>query len=219
MPTRLLVIGNKRYSSWSLRAWIGLKQLGLPFQERRISLYAPGYKEQLAPLSPSGKVPVLTDDGVTVHDSLAILEYLNETYAQGAWLPKAPKARALARSVSAEMHAGFQNMRQHLNMNLGRAPKPTTPDEAARADVNRVLAIWEGCRREHEGEGPWLFGAWGIADAMYLPVAARFHHWAVDLSAHPRAQAYGKALYALPAFQEWKADALKETDLLPQFEK
>jgi glutathione S-transferase len=123
MTQRLLVIGNKRYSSWSLRGWIGLKQLGLPFQERRISLYVPGYKEELAPLSPSGKVPVLIDDGITVHDSLAILEYLNETYAKGAWLPKAPKARALARSIGAEMHSGFQNMRQNLNMNLGRGAR------------------------------------------------------------------------------------------------
>lgn len=214
MSARVLVIGNKNYSSWSLRAWLALKMLGLEFEERRVSLYVPGAKEQLLGYSPAGKVPVLIDGERRIWDSLAILEYLAESHPS-LW-PAAPAARALARSISAEMHSGFAALRQHMSMNIRkRHPgKGRTPESLA--DIARIVSIWDDCRARFGAEGLFLFGTFGAADAMYAPVVLRFRTYAVELP--PACRAYAEAVLALPPLREWIEAAERETESLPQFE-
>jgi glutathione S-transferase len=204
----LLVVGNKNYSSWSLRAWLAMKVLGAPFRERRIPLYGPDSKAELLQYSPAGKVPILVDGATTVWDSLAILEYLAERHPQ-LW-PADAALRARARSICAEMHAGFPNLRHHMCMNIRkRHPgKGRTPEVLA--EIGRIVEIWG------EARGPFLFGAFGAADAMYAPVALRFRTYEVELP--PACRAYADALLDLPAMREWIADAERETEVLPQFE-
>jgi len=214
----LIVVGNKRYSSWSLRGWIGVRYLNVPFREHRIPLFQPGTAAEIAAYSPAGRVPVLVDDGVTVHDSLAMLEYLNETHAGGKLLPAGRAERALCRSVSAEMHAGFASLRQALPMNLARKPGPVPHNEAVRNDIRRILTMWEELRERFRGAGPYLFGAFSMADCMYLPVATRFMTYQVDLTSYPRARAYDEALLSLPGYLEWKQAALHEVEVNPDYE-
>lgn len=204
----LLVVGNKNYSSWSLRAWLAMKVLGLPFREVRIPLYGLESKRALLEYSPAGKVPCLVDGEVRVWDSLAILEYLAERHAE-LW-PADAALRARARSISAEMHSGFPNLRQHMCMNIRkRHPgKGRTPEVLA--EIARIVALWS------EARGPFLFGAFGAADAMYAPVVLRFRTYAVELP--PVCRAYADAVLALPALQQWMRDAERETESLPQFE-
>ncbi len=208
-----LIIGNKNYSSWSLRPWLAMRVAGIDFEEHRIPLYVPGSKEEILSFSPAGKVPCLVDGELRVWDSLAICETIAEKYP-GLW-PSASAARAVARSVSAEMHSGFQNLRAHMCMNIrarhpgrGRTPEVLT-------EIERVQSIWSGCRAR-AASGPFLFGPFSIADAMYAPVVLRFRTYAVDLS--PVCRAYADAVLALPAMQAWIADAEVETESLPQFE-
>ncbi|MFI5399865.1 MAG: glutathione S-transferase family protein [SAR324 cluster bacterium] len=215
MSDLLIVIGNKRYSTWSLRAWLALKHLGLPFREQRIVLDRPGTAAEILKWSPAGRVPVLVDNGLTVHESIAILEYLNETRADGSLLPKGTGDRALCRSVSAEMHAGFASLRQNLPMMLARKPNPVPLAEQTRYDIRRILTLWEELRERHRSAGPYLFGAFSMADCMYLPVATRFMTYEADLTGYPRARVYTEALLAHPGFQEWKAAALKEEEVRP----
>ena len=203
-----LVIGNKNYSSWSMRPWIGLKAAGIPFDETVISLDAPDFKPRLAKLSGTGKVPVLIDGDVHVWESLAILEYLAEKFPQVGLWPADSATRAHARAISHEMHAGFLPLRRHLPMCLWRPvdKRPLTSDAAT--NVKRIDAIWSDCRTRFGEGGPFLFGKFCAADAMYAPVVSRFHTYAVDVSA--AARAYMEAIMALPAWQEWTAAALKE---------
>ncbi|MFI5400985.1 MAG: glutathione S-transferase family protein [SAR324 cluster bacterium] len=215
MGELLLVIGNKRYSTWSLRAWIALKHLGLPFREQHIVLDRPDTAAEILKWSPTGRVPVLVDDGLAVHESIAILEYLNETRAGGTLLPKAAGDRALCRSVSAEMHSGFASLRQNLPMMLARKPHPVPLAEQTRRDIRRILEMWEEQRERHRPAGPYLFGAFSMADCMYLPVATRFMTYEADLTSYPRARVYMEALLAHPGFLEWKAAALQEKDVRP----
>jgi glutathione S-transferase len=219
MAERLLVLGNKKYSSWSLRAWIGLMQAGLPFRERVIKLFRPETAAEIGRYSPALRVPVLVDDGLTVHDSLAILEYVNEAYGEGRLWPANRAARARARSVSAEMHAGFPNLRARLPMNLARDPAPLPArwavDAPTQAELDRVRSLWEGLLRD--SGGPFLFGEWSIADCMYLPVATRLRTYAVELSAHPLAEAYVRRMLALPAFLRWEADGRAEPEEHPDY--
>jgi glutathione S-transferase len=214
MSGLVLVVGNKNYSSWSLRPWLAMKQLGLEFEERRISLYVPGAKEQLLGYSPAGKVPILIDGERRIWDSLAILEYLAESHPS-LW-PAAPAARALARSISAEMHSGFAALRQHMSMNIRkRHPgKGRTPESLA--DVARILSMWSDCRTRFGVGGPFLFGTFGAADAMYAPVVLRFRTYAVEMP--PPCRAYAEAVLELPALREWMDDAEREAESLPQFE-
>jgi glutathione S-transferase len=202
----ILVIGNKNYSSWSLRPWIAMKVLGIQFQEKYIPLYGPGAKEQILLESPAGKVPVLVDGAVRVWDSLAILEYLAEKHPV-LW-PSDRAARAQARAVSAEMHSGFPNLRNHMSMNARkRYPgKGRTPDVLT--EVKRINAIWS------EAKGPFLFGAFTAADAMYAPVVLRFRTYEVAVDN----RAYYDAMLALPAMKEWIAASEREKESLPQFE-
>lgn len=202
----ILVIGNKNYSSWSLRAWLALKVLGLPFEERRIPLYGAGSKKAILQFSPAGKVPVLIDGSTTVWDSLAILEYLAEKHPR-LW-PADAAQRAHARSICAEMHSGFPNLRQHMSMNVRkRYPgKGRTPEVLA--EIRRIDEIWS------QAKMPFLFGPFSAADAMYAPVVLRFRTYAVTA----RNDAYCEAVLALPAMQEWIAAAEREAESLPQFE-
>lgn len=211
-----LVIGNKNYSSWSLRPWLLLKQADIPFEEILIPLYQGDYKQQILHLSPSGKVPCLIDANVAVWDSLAIAEYLAELYPSLHLWPDDPATRAEARSISAEMHAGFGSLRSEMGMNLRRHLPDTVPSAGTRADIERIETIWHHCRQRHGAAGPFLFGKFSIADAMYAPVCTRFRTYGVQLA--PENQAYCDHMLALPAMREWYAAAEAEQHVIPQFE-
>ena len=203
-----LVIGDHNFSSWSLRPWLAARQAGLPFDEVHIRLHAAGAKENILKHSPSGKVPCLTDGSTVIWDSLAICEYLAEL-APSLW-PADRAARAEARSISAEMHSGFTALRQNMAMDI-RALKPgqgRTPE--VEADIARIVAIWENCRRRHAAGGPFLFGSFSIADAMYAPVIWRFASHVEVLSSV--SQAWADVMFALPAMREWQAGALAEAE-------
>lgn len=210
-----LVIGNRNYSSWSLRPWLALRVAGIPFDEVRIPLYVPGSKEQILRHSPAGKVPVLVTPEVTVWESLAILEYLADRHPAAQLWPADPVARARARAVSTEMHGGFAALRANLGMNLRKTfpDHPGTPEVLA--DIARVQAIWNDCL-DHSG-GPFLFGAFTNADAMFAPVVTRFLTYSVKTD--PASARYVAAVRALPALDEWYAAALQETEVLPRFER
>ena len=216
MPSLTLIIGNKNYSSWSLRPWLLLKQAGIPFSERRIPLYTPQTKADILKHSPAGKVPVLHDGDISVWDSLAICEYLAEKVPQQPLWPVAAAARARARSVACEMHSGFTALRQNMNMNCRkRLPgKGRTPEVAV--DIERICALWKDSRANFGKSGDFLFGEFGIADAMYAPVALRFVTYAVDLD--PVCTAYVRAITSLPAIQQWLAEAEAESETIPEFE-
>jgi glutathione S-transferase len=206
--TLKLVVGNKNYSSWSLRPWIAMKVAGIPFEETVVSIDGSDFKQRVA-MAGNGKVPVLSDGDVHVWESLAILEYLAEKFpAAGLW-PADPAARAHARAIANEMHAGFQPLRRHLPMNLWRPviKRELTPEVTA--NVQRIEAMWKDCRTRFATGGPFLFGQFDAADAMYAPVVARFHTYGVEVGAETRA--YMAAVMGLPAWREWLGAALKET--------
>ena len=214
MAQYTLVIGNKAYSSWSMRPWLLMKEAGLAFDEVRIPLYQEGHDRKIREYSPAGRVPVLVDGAVTVWDSLAICEYLAERHAEKNLWPANAAARAHARAVSAEMHAGFAALRSNMGMNVRRSFPGVGMTPGVAKDIARIEQLWEDCLQRYGG--PFLFGAFGIADAMYAPVATRFRTYAVCLSAV--AQRYADLLLALPAVAEWYAAAHAETEVLPQFE-
>jgi glutathione S-transferase len=214
---RLLVIGNKNYSSWSLRPWLLLRHFGLPFEERRLLLDTPEFAREVAQLSPSRRVPVLHDDGLVIWDSLAICEYVSEALLDGRGSPQARDSRALARSASAEMHAGFVALRNQLPMNCARQPDGYRWDEAAQQDIDRVQALWSELRARHAGSGDFLCGEFGIVDAMFAPVAIRFAGYGVPLDASARA--YVDALLALPALREWITAGIAEVERLDKYEQ
>jgi len=202
----LLVIGNKNYSSWSLRPWLAMKVLGLAFDEKRIPLDTPGTKQEILRYSPAGKVPCLVDGSLAIWDSLAILEYLAERHPQ-LW-PADAAERARARAISAEMHSGFANLRNHMGLNVrrrypGRGRTPEVLEE-----IKRIDAIWS------QAKGPFLFGAFGAADAMYAPVVLRFRTYEVRVSNRE----YAEAMLALPAMREWIEAAEREPETIPRFD-
>lgn len=206
MPT--LVIANKCYSSWSLRPWLLMKQLGVAFDEILIPLDLADTKEKVLKHSPAGKVPILIDGDVTVWESIAIMEYVGEAFGSPAW-PEDRKARAMARSVAAEMHAGFQALRGACPMNLGRKFAARDRGEAVARDVARFSEVVRQARERFGAGGPFLFGAFSAADAMYAPLATRLDTYSFALDAPTRA--YVDTILSLPAFQEWRAAALKES--------
>jgi glutathione S-transferase len=212
----LLLIGNKNYSSWSLRPWIAMKVAGIAFAEQVISLDATDFQERVRKISAAGKVPALADGETQVWESLAILEYLAEKFpAAGLW-PAESRARAHARSIAAEMHAGFTPLRRHLPMNIRRPVKRREPTAEVVPHISRIDAMWTDCRARFGEGGPFLFGAFGAADAMYAPVVSRFHTYAVDVG--PVARAYMEVVMGLPAWAEWCAGALQEAWVLPSDE-
>jgi glutathione S-transferase len=203
MSTCHLYLGTKQFSSWSLRPWLLMAYYNVPFTET-VFAFDDRFKDLIAPIAPNGKVPALVDKGLTICDSLAICEYINEAYLHGAAWPKDLKARALARSVVAEMHSGFASLRQQMPMDVLRSPAPVARvSEATELDIARIRAIWTDLLRQ--SGGPFLFGEFSIADCFYAPVATRFHHYAVALSAIERA--YVDGLYQLPSMQRWLREA------------
>ena len=204
MPT--LIIANKCYSSWSLRPWLLMKQLGIAFDEIVIPLDLPDTKAKVLAHSPAGKVPILVDGDVTVWESIAIMEYIGDAFAP-VW-PSDRGARAMARSIAAEMHAGFPALRSACPMNLGRKFAPKDRGEAVARDVARFSEIVRQARERFGAGGPFLFGAFSAADAMYAPLVTRLDTYSIAIDATTRA--YVDAILALPAFQEWRSAALKE---------
>jgi glutathione S-transferase len=207
-----LIIGTKSWSTWSLRPWLVLKRTGQPFEEHLIRLRWDGAADEIRAVSPSGKVPALKDGDLTLWDSLAISEYLAERFPDAGLWPADPGVRAVARAVTAEMHAGFQALRNACPMDLALR-RTAALDDATTADVRRIVALWRDCRSRFGTGGPWLFGDWSIADAFYTPVATRFRSYGVDLAAQGddgTAAAYLATLLADPAFLAWEADALAE---------
>ncbi|MBX6426679.1 MAG: glutathione S-transferase family protein [Variibacter sp.] len=211
-----LVIGNKNYSSWSLRAWIALKASGIAFEERLIPLSEPDFKQRVLGLSPSGKVPVLIDEDLHVWESIAILEYLAERFPEAQLWPAEGRARAHARSIAAEVHAGFAALRRECPMNMWRPVRARSLSADAAADVARIDAIWTDCRQRFGGGGPFLFGRFSAADAMYVPVVSRFATYDIRVGAASRA--YMEAVMALPAYAEWQDAAIREPWVLPDDE-
>lgn len=207
-----LVIGNKNYSSWSLRAWLVMELAGEPFEELRIALFQPQSREQLLAQSPSGKVPVLHTEQGPVWDSLAIAEYLAERYPDAELWPRDVYARALARSLCAEIHSGFLALRTHLPMDLKRRQALLELPAEAAVDIQRICALWADCRERFGQAGPFLFGRAGIVDAFFAPVAGRLRSYAVALP--EGVQAYVETIYQWPAFQRWYQAALQEKETL-----
>ena len=209
-----LVIGNKNYSSWSLRPWLAMRMAGIAFDEVRIALDQPDTKASILRYSPTGKVPCLVDGDLTVWDSLAICEYVNETYAKGRLWPADRATRATARAVTAEMHSGFAALRTYLSMDI-RARKPARGAEAQRlagvqADIERIVALWTAAL--DASGGPMLFGEFCIADAFYAPVVTRFVTYGVALP--PLLTAYSDRVLALPPMKAWVAAAHAEAEEL-----
>ena len=212
-----LVIGNKNYSSWSMRPWLALRANNIPFEEVFIPLYTgEDDKKRILGFTQSGKVPALLDGDVTIWDSLAIIEYAAERFPQTRLWPEDRASRAHARSISAEMHSGFAALRNECGMNLHRPVGAVTLSANASADIARVQQIWIECRERYGKFGPFLFGAFGGADAMFAPVVHRFRTYAIPVAAAVRD--YMDAMMSLPAFQEWTRAALAETLVIEKFE-
>lgn len=211
-----LIIGNKNYSSWSFRPWIAMKAAGITFAEKVIPLYEPGSREQILSYSPAGKVPVLVDGDQRVWESLAILEYLAEKFPEARLWPSEAHARARARTVAAEMHSGFQALRKNCPMNFWLPIKPRPQPDDVMKNVRRIEEIWNDCRTRFGKNGPFLFGTFGAADAMYAPVVSRLHSYGISISNPSRD--YMDAVMGLPAWNEWRAAALKEKWILKEDE-
>ena len=213
-----LVIGNKNYSSWSMRPWIAMKASGIAFEEVMIPLYTGAAdKQRLLGFSPSGKVPALVDGDVTVWDSLAIIEYLAEKFPDTGLWPQDRASRAHARAISAEMHSGFMALRNECGMNLHRPVRAKVLSVDAQANITRIQQIWSECRMRYGRVGPYLFGHFTAADAMYAPVIQRFLGYSIDVT--PEARAYMEAMQVLPAFRQWTAEGLAETLVIERLEQ
>ncbi len=216
MTDLTIVLGNKNYSSWSLRAWLALEATGAEFDEIVIPLWLDGAKERILDHSPSGKVPALRHGDVVVWESLAICEHLAEAFPSAGLWPAESAARAAARSASHEMHAGFMALRRAMPMNCRAAKPGKGMDDGVAADIDRVTAIWRDCRTRFGDGGALLFGKFTIADEMFAPVASRFRTYAVTLD--PVSAAYVEAVHALPAMRTWLAAAETDPHTVDHFE-
>ncbi len=206
----LLVIGNKNYSSWSLRPWLLLRQFAVAFEEHRLSLDTPAFHEEIGRWSPTGRVPALHDEGLVVWDSLAICEYVNDRWLAGRGWPSDIAARAHARAAASEMHSGFGALRTQLPMNCRRVPDGYRGDAAAGADIARVQQLWRQLRDSYGGNGDFLCGEFGIVDAMFAPVVFRFRGYGVVLD--DDASRYCETMLALPAMRDWLSAAEAEPE-------
>lgn len=211
-----LVIGNKNYSSWSLRPFMALSMAHIPFEETVIPLSRPDSKRRICEHSGAGRVPVLHHGKLIVWESLAILEYLAEIFPDRKLWPTGLAARAAARSVASEMHSGFADLRKACPMNLHRPRKAVALSDEVKADIARIDSFWRDCRRGFGRKGRFLFGGFGNADAMFAPVVARFDTYDVKVS--PESRAYMDTILATPAFQAWKKAALQESWILADIE-
>ncbi len=216
MAKAKIYLGNKNYSSWSLRGWLMLSMSGLAFDDVVIPLDQPDTTETILAYSPSGRVPVLVHGELRIWDSLAIGEYLAEICPKAGLWPKSRPTRAHARSVSAEMHAGFVPLRAALPMNVRRSFPGHEYSSEVQADINRITAIWRGCRKQYGEGGPFLFGGPGIADAMFAPVASRFRTYGIDLD--ETSTSYVKAIHGLTAMKRWTQAAKNEPMVNDRYE-
>lgn len=212
-----LYIGNKNYSSWSFRPWLAMKATNITFEEVFIPIYTDAKdKQRLLDVSPAGKVPILADGEVTVWDSIAIIEYLAEKFPQARLWPQDSALRAHARAISAEMHGGFGGLRRECGMNIHRPIRAKALSEEAKENIARVQEIWTDCCKRYGEAGPFLFGTFSAADAMYAPVVHRFRTY--DIEVTPPVRAYMDTMLAHPAFAQWTAEALGETLMIERFE-
>jgi glutathione S-transferase len=211
-----LVIGNKNYSSWSLRAWIAMTAVDIPFEEVFVPLARPDTKERIKRYSPAGKVPVLIDGEAVVWESLAILEHLGERFPKARLWPSDSAARAHARSIAAEMHASFAALRGHCPMNLWRPVERLELTPQIDAEVARITEIWRNAREKYGRGGSFLFGDFTAADAMFAPVATRFRTY--DIACDKTSHAYVEAVHELAAFKAWRDAALKESSVISEDE-
>ena len=216
MSKATIYLGNKNYSSWSLRGWLMLSMSGLAFDEVVIPLDQPGTTETILKYSPSGRVPALSHGDVRIWDSLAIGEYLAEISPKAGLWPKARQTRAHARSVSAEMHAGFASLREDLPMNVRRSAPGRKYGRQTQSDINRITAIWRDCRNRYGEGGSFLFGDPGIADAMFAPVASRFRTYGIDLD--EASAGYVEAIHNLRAMKNWTQAARNEPMVNERYE-
>ena len=216
MTELTLVIGNKNYSSWSLRPWIALKQAGIPFTERLIPLFDENWDSEISKVSPTKKVPVLIDGDITICETLAILEYAHELYPQKGLWPETMQARSVARSVSSEMHAGFGNLRNHMPMNIRKDLTGRGMGPGVEEDISRITQLWNDCKNRFGQDGDFLFGSFCNADAMFAPVVSRFKTFGVKLD--PVSQAYCEAVLNTQAYLQWQTEALKETWIVEEDE-
>src|SRR5215467_15222026 len=206
-----LAIGSKNYSSWSLRSWLLLKQAGIPFEEIPLRFTAPDFKQQVLRLSPVGRVPILIDGDLTIWDSLAIAEYVAENFADKVLWPSDRKQRAEARSICAEMHAGFQALRSNMPMNVSATRPGRGWNIEVQKDIARITAIW-GARNRFASVGPFLFGRFSVADAYFASVVWRFNTYQPELP--PQAVEYVHTMLELPAMQAWAAEAARENEFV-----
>ncbi|MQX35108.1 glutathione S-transferase family protein [Roseospira navarrensis] len=217
MSELTLVIGNKAYSSWSLRPWLAMRVAGIPFREEVIALDQPETHGRILRHSPAGLVPVLHDGTLTLWESLSILEYIAERHPEAGLWPDSRASRAFARTVACEMHAGFAALREAMPMNVRETLDPGPIPAAVQRDIDRICALWQDCRSHHRAGGPFLFGRFTNVDAMFAPVATRFRTYGVpldDISAR-----YVQAIYDLPAMGEWIADAHQEPWVVERYRK
>jgi glutathione S-transferase len=215
VPRPQLIMGSKNYSSWSLRPWLFLRKVGFEFEERLVYFDAADYREQIAAYSPSARVPLLIDGTVKIWDSLAICEYAAEATQRG--LPEQRAARALARSVSAEMHSGFQTLRDACPMNVRARDRRIASSPALQSDIARIDALWSDCRARFGNGGAWLFGEFSLADAMFAPVLFRFQTYGAALSASSKQ--YLQHGLADPLLRRWQDDCAKEGHPLPDVDR
>jgi glutathione S-transferase len=211
-----LVIGNKNYSSWSLRAWFLMKEAGFEFEEHRIPLDTDTSAVEIDQFSPAGRVPVLLLDDQVIWDTLAIAETLNERWPDKELWPADPAARAHARSVSAEMHSGFAELREAMPMNCRAMGRKVTLTDQVATDIDRIFAIWADCHHRYGSGGDWLFGKFCVADAMFAPVVLRFRTYGINLS--ESASIYPKRLLESPAIQDWLLESESEIEVISQDE-
>ena len=216
MTELTLIIGNKNYSSWSLRAWVFLKQNNIIFKEKRIALFTENSDNELAEYHSDFEVPVLKDDDLIVWDSLAILEYASEKHLQSSGWPQDEKTRATARSMSAEMHSSFINVRNELPMNCRKKFKDIELSVDAEREIERIKALWRYCRIHFGSAGEWLFGEYSAADAMYAPIALRFYGYGIPLKGLKAD--YVQSVLNQPCIREWIEVAKKEKDVLKEDE-
>ncbi|CCO47096.1 putative Glutathione S-transferase [Vibrio nigripulchritudo SOn1] len=211
----LLILGNKNYSTWSLRGWLMLEKSGVNYDEKIISLVGSGFYKEVQQYTPALKVPALVDGDVQVWDSLAICEYINDAYMSGEAWPTDAKERAKARSLAAEMHSGFHAIRSEMPMNI-RATRKVELSEQAKLEIARIEQIWSEQSSEFKNKGGWLFGSWSIADVMFAPVALRFKTYQIEIGAE--AQRYADHVLSCSAIQKWIEEALLEDEVVPQGE-
>lgn len=211
-----LIIGNKNYSSWSLRPWIFLRHYQVDFEEKRVSLFVETTNDELAGYDSDLKVPILKDGDLVVWDSLSILEYVSETYLENKGWPADIRARSVARSISAEMHSSFTNVRNELPMNCRKRFENITLSREAEREIKRIMHLWRKCREEYGNNGEWLFGEYSIADAMYAPVALRLDGYNIPLSGIE--EKYVSSVLHHPAILEWIEAGKLETEVIDEDE-